>query len=138
MPTLRARIGAPTGLGDFEGKPSPSQIFIDPGIPAQASPMHLKSVESSWEIRPVPRADLIVNLVKAGSQGDQQLFRTTVEAIAAEERAKHHHQLADKLEANLRSATARPRPRKSSARTMVAMAACSTKSCRGVPWNRCC
>lgn len=57
----------------------------------------------------MPRADLVVNLVKAGSQGDQQLFRTTVEAIAAEERAKHHHQLADKLEANLREATARPR-----------------------------
>jgi predicted AAA+ superfamily ATPase len=57
----------------------------------------------------VARADLIVNLVKAGSQGDQQLFRTTVEAIAAEERAKRHHQLADKLEENLRSATARPR-----------------------------
>lgn len=55
------------------------------------------------------RADLIVNLVKAGSQGDQQLLRTTVEAMAAEERAKHHHQLANKLEENLRAATARPR-----------------------------
>ena len=49
------------------------------------------------------RADLIVSLVKAGSQGDQQLLRTTVEAMAAEERAKHHHQLADKLEENLRA-----------------------------------
>jgi len=57
----------------------------------------------------VPRADLIVNLVKAGSQGDQQLFRATVEAIAAEERAKRHHQLADKLEENLHAATTRPR-----------------------------
>jgi SpoVK/Ycf46/Vps4 family AAA+-type ATPase len=53
------------------------------------------------------RADLLVNLVKAGSQGDQQLFRTTVEAMAAEERAKRHHQLANKLEENLRSANAR-------------------------------
>lgn len=53
------------------------------------------------------RADLLVNLVKAGSQGDHQLFRTTVEAIAAEERAKHHHQLASKLEENLRSTGAR-------------------------------
>jgi SpoVK/Ycf46/Vps4 family AAA+-type ATPase len=57
----------------------------------------------------MPRADLIVNLVKAGSQGDQQLLRTTVEALAAEERAKHHHQLADKLEENLRAVGARPR-----------------------------
>ena len=56
----------------------------------------------------MPRADLIVSLVKAGTQGDQQLFHTTVEALAAEERAKHHHQLADKLEANLRAGNARP------------------------------
>lgn len=55
------------------------------------------------------RADLIVSLVKAGSQGDQQLLRTTVEAMAAEERAKHHHQLADKLEENLRAVNGRPR-----------------------------
>lgn len=57
----------------------------------------------------MPRADLIVNLVRAGSQGDQNLFRSTVEAIAAEERAKHHNQLADRLEANLREANARPK-----------------------------
>ena len=55
------------------------------------------------------RADLIVNLVKAGSEGDQQLFRTTVEAMAAEERAKQHHQLADRLVQNLKSATPRGR-----------------------------
>lgn len=55
------------------------------------------------------RADLLVSLVKAGSQGDQQLLRTTVEAMAAEERAKQHHQLADKLEANLRAANAKAR-----------------------------
>lgn len=51
----------------------------------------------------MPRADLIVNLVKAGSQGDQQMFRSTVEAIAAEERAKKHGQLADRLVENLRA-----------------------------------
>lgn len=55
------------------------------------------------------RADLIVNLVKAGSEGDQQLFRSTVEAMAAEERAKQHHQLADRLVQNLKSATPRGR-----------------------------
>jgi len=57
----------------------------------------------------MPRADLIVNLVKAGSQGDQKLFQSTVEALAAEERAKRHYQLADKLEENLRAATTRSR-----------------------------
>jgi len=48
-------------------------------------------------------------LVKAGSQGDQQLLRTTVEAMAAEERAKHHHQLADKLVENLKAPKQGPR-----------------------------
>lgn len=55
------------------------------------------------------RADLIVNLVRAGAQGDQGLFRSTVEAIAAEERAKQHNQLADRLEENLRATTTRPK-----------------------------
>lgn len=48
------------------------------------------------------RADLIVSLVRAGTQGDQRAFRSTVEAMAAEERAKRHTQLADRLEENLR------------------------------------
>lgn len=52
----------------------------------------------------MPRADLIVNLVKAGSQGDTKLLHSTVEALAAEERAKNHHQLADKLVSNLQPA----------------------------------
>ncbi|MHB8563833.1 MAG: AAA family ATPase [Acidiferrobacteraceae bacterium] len=51
------------------------------------------------------RADLLVSLVKAGSQGDQKLLRTTVEAMAAEEHAKHHHQLADRLVENLKVST---------------------------------
>jgi SpoVK/Ycf46/Vps4 family AAA+-type ATPase len=57
----------------------------------------------------MPRADLILNLVRAGTEGDQNLFRSTVQAIAAEERAKHHPQLADKLEENLRAAVSRPK-----------------------------
>jgi len=47
------------------------------------------------------RADLIVNLVRAGSQNDQKLLRSTVDALVAEERAKQHHQLARKLEENM-------------------------------------
>ena len=49
------------------------------------------------------RADLLLNLVKAGSTGDQALFRGTVEALAAEERSKQHHVLADRLIANLKA-----------------------------------
>ena len=49
------------------------------------------------------RADLLLNLVKAGGTGDQALFRRTVEALAAEERSKQHHVLADRLIANLKA-----------------------------------
>ena len=50
----------------------------------------------------MPRSDLVISLVKAGATGDQGLLRSTVEALAAEERAKQHHQLADRLVENLR------------------------------------
>lgn len=43
------------------------------------------------------RSDLLVSLVKAGTVGDKRLFRTAAEAIIAEERAKHHDVLADRL-----------------------------------------
>lgn len=49
----------------------------------------------------MPRSDLVLNLVRAGASGDQSLLRTTVEALAAEERAKQHHSLADRLVQNL-------------------------------------
>lgn len=47
------------------------------------------------------RSDLLLKLVKAGIIGDSTLFRKTVEAIAAEERAKQHNLLADKLMSTL-------------------------------------
>lgn len=47
------------------------------------------------------RADLILNLVKAGGRGDQTQFQRTVEALAADERAKNHGVLADRLLAQL-------------------------------------
>ena len=43
------------------------------------------------------RSDLLVSLVKAGSVGDKRGFKTAAEAIIAEERAKHHDVLADRL-----------------------------------------
>ena len=43
------------------------------------------------------RSDLLINLVKAGTLGDQALFRKTVEAVIAEERGKSHTVLADRL-----------------------------------------
>lgn len=53
------------------------------------------------------RADLLVRLVKSASQGDQTLFRRTVEALVAEERAKQHHVVARRLEEVLRASAER-------------------------------
>ena len=43
------------------------------------------------------RADLLVSLVKASAAGDQEGVRSVTEAIIADERAKNHHVLADRL-----------------------------------------
>jgi SpoVK/Ycf46/Vps4 family AAA+-type ATPase len=45
------------------------------------------------------RSDLLLALVRAGTQGDKPVFRKTVEAIVAEERQKRHTVLADQLTA---------------------------------------
>ena len=43
------------------------------------------------------RSDLLISLMKAGSTGDRRGFRATAEAIIAEERAKRHDVLAERL-----------------------------------------
>lgn len=43
------------------------------------------------------RSDLIVDLVRAGVAGDQDLARTTAEAIAADEYAKKHTGVGDRI-----------------------------------------
>ena len=43
------------------------------------------------------RSELIVELVKAGVSGNQDAVRVTAEAIAAEERAKKHTGVADRI-----------------------------------------
>lgn len=48
------------------------------------------------------RADLLLKLVRSGALGNQAQFRKVVEALAAEERAKNHTILADRLLAQLR------------------------------------
>ena len=49
------------------------------------------------------RSDLLVSLVQAGASGNSKELATTVEAIIAEERAKQHNVLADRLVRALRS-----------------------------------
>lgn len=43
------------------------------------------------------RADIVLNLVKTGVKGDMGLFKKTVQALVAEERAKNHYVLAEQL-----------------------------------------
>ena len=59
------------------------------------------------------RADLILNLVRAGSRGDQAQFQKIVEALAADERAKKHTILADRLLAQIQLDVDSYRPVKS-------------------------
>lgn len=51
------------------------------------------------------RADLLVNLVRAAASGDKIMLRRVVETLAAEERAKRHDGLADRLIKALNGAT---------------------------------
>lgn len=46
---------------------------------------------------PMARSDLIIELVKAGASGDAAALRTSAEALAADERAKRHTGLADRI-----------------------------------------
>ncbi len=47
------------------------------------------------------RSDLLISLVSAGVSGDQKKLRSTTEALIAEERAKNHNILADRIEKTL-------------------------------------
>ena len=50
------------------------------------------------------RADLLIDLVEAERCGDRSRFRALVEAVIADERAKSHHLVADRLSALLTTA----------------------------------
>ena len=49
------------------------------------------------------RSDLLISLIRAGASGDKVAFRSTAEAIAAEERAKRHNDLAERVTRALNS-----------------------------------
>lgn len=60
------------------------------------------------------RSDLLINLIRSKTRGDERLFNQTVEAIIMEERSKQHHTLANQLSAELKET-----PRPSSEHSMV-------------------
>lgn len=51
------------------------------------------------------RSDLLLSIVRAGAAGDQPTLRASVEALVADERAKNHNVLADRLARLLSSVT---------------------------------
>ena len=72
-----------------------------------------ESVETSWWdflFDTMARSDLLLALVKAGTAGDQNLFRKTVEALIAEERGRNHSVLAGRLAEQLSRNGSPPRP----------------------------
>jgi SpoVK/Ycf46/Vps4 family AAA+-type ATPase len=44
------------------------------------------------------RSDLLVSLIRAGATGDQEMLRSTTEAMVADERAKKHFIVADRMQ----------------------------------------
>jgi SpoVK/Ycf46/Vps4 family AAA+-type ATPase len=54
------------------------------------------------------RSDLLVNLVRAGAAGDREALRSTAEALVADERAKKHYIVADRLQRALSAVPVTP------------------------------
>jgi SpoVK/Ycf46/Vps4 family AAA+-type ATPase len=54
------------------------------------------------------RSDLLISLVRAGATGDREALKSTTEAIVADERAKNHHALADRIQRALSSVSITP------------------------------
>lgn len=54
------------------------------------------------------RSDLLISLVRAGASGDREMLKSTAEALMAEERAKNHHIVADRLERALATVPVTP------------------------------
>lgn len=54
------------------------------------------------------RSDLLVSLIRAGATGDREMLKSTAEALMADERAKNHHILADRLKRALAAVSISP------------------------------
>jgi SpoVK/Ycf46/Vps4 family AAA+-type ATPase len=70
---------------------------------------------ASGSVTVMARSDLLVSLVRAAAAGDRDTIRSTAEALAADERAKKHHILADRLQRALSAVPVTPPPLTTSA-----------------------
>jgi len=76
----------------------------DDAAPSRRAPkLQAKPASPAKKKKRMARSDLLVALVKAGATGDRHLARTSAEALIADEKAKQHHVLADRLAGALRS-----------------------------------
>lgn len=54
------------------------------------------------------RSDLLISIVRAGATGDRETLKSAAEALMADERAKKHHVLADRLQRALSTVAVTP------------------------------
>lgn len=71
------------------------------------------------------RSDLIISLIRAGAAGDSAMLRSAAEALAAEERAKKHNIVADRIVGALKAnghqvASAKPAQSSNSGKDFIA------------------
>ena len=59
-------------------------------------------------VKEMARSDLLISLVRAGAVGDRATLKSTTEALVADERAKNHHSVADRLERALATVNVTP------------------------------
>jgi SpoVK/Ycf46/Vps4 family AAA+-type ATPase len=63
----------------------------------------VQSGRLTCKLQIMAKSDLIVSLVRAGVAGDKTMLRSTVEALMADEKAKSHHTLVERLERALQT-----------------------------------
>jgi MoxR-like ATPase len=85
------------------------RIEAGPGILlARTGSLTIPTLQGHTLASPMARSDLLVSLVRAGATGDRTMLSSTVEALMAEEKAKSHHILADRLQRALQSVAITP------------------------------
>ncbi len=82
------------------------------GRPALPTAARIEEPKPVHRPEVMARSDLLLQLARAGSTSDEPRFRRVLEAIIAEERAKRHNLLADRLEEVLRNGHPTPALRK--------------------------